>query len=828
MNRLYNYILDAVTKNSKADRVKNVIGTAKFNYLKRIASDEAKLNKAIEDLLEDEFVRSELESEEENNDIELIQSDNDEFYTKVVKVKISKHLAIEPKLEYLLTAESIDFSKEKALNIVNEITIGHDENFSDLCYSLGLFLFFIEEYNEAEKYFSQLNTFESKLFWSTSLLYQGKFTKGITVILDLYSQELNDDQITFSSVYISTALVAKLLSSYEIEDLIEGFTKILCSNIPKKINVFSLFEHFYFNSLQLGKDESFISPILKLYIDELQASQNKESLFAIGYYYLYLSSGDDSELISKLTNKIHQILNKTNFNLSDINDFPFSIAPFLYYKLNEKDIDVFIEEYKKLISFNLENKNSNFFLSLGLIRYLLQKIDQNQYTSSNKKIYITNYKGLKKHSLQLSNTNIFIGFNGSGKTTLLQAIALGLLPSSDKDTKPIDFETFLTFGEEKAEISVYWKKDLISRTIEINPVEKKVIKPFFKQRSDFFLSEFILLGYGSNNFTRYINHNYDDIVNKMLDGDSKSYHVSSLFKDYSDDFYDPIGILNTLESYELNNINNKRVIAIIIKKVFLNALNQLIPIFKIRKQATTYKFFGRNSQALDLNHLSEGYRSVILLLTDILIRVLSMRPKLIGRTSKDDELNLENLLTTVRGTILIDEFNRHLHPEWQQVFIKNLRKVLPNVQFVLTTHSPVAVLGREEDEVQVLEINEAGEIEIKKHEGGTKNLDVSLTLLKYFGLESVVSPQLQENIDRYYELQIGGETEEELAELKELEKELEAANLGIPIYDARYLKFLEFLKKRNIGIRDIETIQDLDTNSEEWDELENELAELLD
>ena len=183
---------------------------------------------------------------------------------------------------------------------------------------------------------------------------------------------------------------------------------------------------------------------------------------------------------------------------------------------------------------------------------------------------------------------------------------------------------------------------------------------------------------------------------------------------------------------------------------------------------------------------------------------------------------LENVLRETRGTILIDEFNRHLHPEWQRRFLDDLRKVLPNIQFVLTTHSPIAVLGREEDEVQVLEINEAGEIEIKKHEGGTKNLDVSLTLLKYFGLDSVVSPQLQEKIDRYYDLQLKGERDEAL------EKELEAANLGIPVYDSRYLKFLEFLKKRNIDIRNYDAIEAIDVNDEEWDELENELAELLD
>ncbi|MFT5832559.1 MAG: putative ATP-binding protein involved in virulence, partial [Cognaticolwellia sp.] len=285
---------------------------------------------------------------------------------------------------------------------------------------------------------------------------------------------------------------------------------------------------------------------------------------------------------------------------------------------------------------------------------------------------------------------------------------------------------------------------------------------------------------------------------------------------------DPLGILNTLDRYEVQDIDNKKAEAKIVKELFLNALNQLIVEYQIKQVRTSYKFF-RNDEILDLKHLSEGYRAVILLITDILIRVLSLRPtKLEEIQSKEKSFVLENVLEDTRGTILIDEFNRHLHPQWQRRFIDDLQRVLPNVQFVLTTHSPIAVLGREEDEVQVLEFNADGEIEIKKHEGGTKNLDVSLILLKYFGLESVVSPELQEKIDKYYELQINGETDETL------EKELEAANLGIPIYDTRYLKFLEFLKKRNIDIRDMERIEDIEVNNEEWDELENELAELLD
>jgi len=44
-----------------------------------------------------------------------------------------------------------------------------------------------------------------------------------------------------------------------------------------------------------------------------------------------------------------------------------------------------------------------------------------------------------------------------------------------------------------------------------------------------------------------------------------------------------------------------------------------------------------------------------------------------------------------RGVVLIDEVDLHLHPEWQQQVIPTLARALPNLQFVLTSHSPLVV-----------------------------------------------------------------------------------------------------------------------------------------
>lgn len=61
----------------------------------------------------------------------------------------------------------------------------------------------------------------------------------------------------------------------------------------------------------------------------------------------------------------------------------------------------------------------------------------------------------------------------------------------------------------------------------------------------------------------------------------------------------------------------------------------------------------------------------------------------------------ENLLSQP-AIVFIDEIDAHLHPSWQQKIIGLLREHFPNIQFVVTAHSPLVVAGCREGEVAVL------------------------------------------------------------------------------------------------------------------------------
>lgn len=94
------------------------------------------------------------------------------------------------------------------------------------------------------------------------------------------------------------------------------------------------------------------------------------------------------------------------------------------------------------------------------------------------------------------------------------------------------------------------------------------------------------------------------------------------------------------------------------------------------------KFIDGNGSQIRVEDLSDGYRS-ILSLTFELIRQLA-------RNYGPDRIFDEEAKTVIPpGVVLIDEVDAHLHPSWQRQIGFWLREHFPNIQFIVTTHSPL-------------------------------------------------------------------------------------------------------------------------------------------
>lgn len=135
-----------------------------------------------------------------------------------------------------------------------------------------------------------------------------------------------------------------------------------------------------------------------------------------------------------------------------------------------------------------------------------------------------------------------------------------------------------------------------------------------------------------------------------------------------------------------------------------------------------------NGRRTPVAWLSEGYKSVFAMAVDIIHELLDHY----------------DTLEKARGIVLVDEIETHLHPRWKMQIMGSLRKALPGVQFIVTTHDPLCLRGMDDDEIIVL--RRTKDARIRKVAGLPSARGMSAEQLltsEYFGLLNTVDPRLE-------------------------------------------------------------------------------------
>jgi hypothetical protein len=96
-------------------------------------------------------------------------------------------------------------------------------------------------------------------------------------------------------------------------------------------------------------------------------------------------------------------------------------------------------------------------------------------------------------------------------------------------------------------------------------------------------------------------------------------------------------------------------------------------------------FVDGSKHSIKIIQMSDGYRS-ILSLTFELIRqlVLIYDYARVFKYIESGEMRID-----LPGVVLIDEIDAHLHPTWQTRIGQWFSQYFPNIQFIVTTHSPL-------------------------------------------------------------------------------------------------------------------------------------------
>ena len=164
---------------------------------------------------------------------------------------------------------------------------------------------------------------------------------------------------------------------------------------------------------------------------------------------------------------------------------------------------------------------------------------------------------------------------------------------------------------------------------------------------------------------------------------------------------------------------------------------------------------------LRVEQLSDGEKCTLAMIGDLARRLAIANPMLTNPLEGE-------------GVVLIDEVELHMHTKWQRRIINTLRDIFPNIQFIITTHSP-QVLGEIGEDINIFRMsNENDEFESIKID----SLDAwdANYILEGFMETSALNLHTKGYIARMYELIAEKKFEEAKTYVDTLERKTDSAH----------------------------------------------------
>jgi predicted ATP-binding protein involved in virulence len=372
---------------------------------------------------------------------------------------------------------------------------------------------------------------------------------------------------------------------------------------------------------------------------------------------------------------------------------------------------------------------------------------------------------------------ILTGKNGSGKTSLLNSLADFL--------QMIKNEPALNFLNHKKNLQV-WENQLEATKLNgdrgqilqaenmIKSVKGDINSTFGRVEVNFNdiyeLSkklqnrDFILSYYSATRKTKVIVSKNPDKPNLNPDPNIKDSKIGEFLKFLVD--------LKVQEALARNE--NQDAAANEIKNWFANFTVLLQTLFEGGSVSLDFNYkdysfvINQNGRRFGFNELSDGYSAIIDIIADLIIKMQD-----------------QNSLTRAyekEGVVFIDEVETHLHLKLQRLIMPMLTQIFPNIQFIVTTHSPFVLSS----------LSNAIAFDLERQTRLEDLTEYSYEALAegYFKVETE-SSFLVAKLEKFKELaELPGKDSAELAEYQSLDEEFASMDdaLASPNIKGQYLQ----------------------------------------
>lgn len=337
-----------------------------------------------------------------------------------------------------------------------------------------------------------------------------------------------------------------------------------------------------------------------------------------------------------------------------------------------------------------------------------------------------NFRCFENFSMDLKEDyTVIVGINGAGKTSILDAISIALgsyisafdgiysngILSHDAYYKyhelgnridpqsqfPVRIDAIMNvdgkYMELERSLNKKGGKTTVSGTVEIRKYAKSIQEGIREGDKSIILP--IISYYGTGRLWMQKNQKKTKKSNIMfarqtgyMDCLSSASSEKSMLKWFEEMTY--------IELQEGKKVEELESVKEALKRCYINVdkdIQNVDFIFNIKKHDLEIKSerMDGGKEILPIKLLSDGIKGILGMVADISYRMALLNPQLLDRSNDTP------------GIILIDEVDMHLHPSWQKRIIEDLTHIFPNVQFIITTHSPSIISNVPKENILILD-----------------------------------------------------------------------------------------------------------------------------
>jgi predicted ATPase len=275
------------------------------------------------------------------------------------------------------------------------------------------------------------------------------------------------------------------------------------------------------------------------------------------------------------------------------------------------------------------------------------------------------------------------GINGAGKSSIVQAIGIGLLGGRARELGGgllARMRRVGTAAEQSADITLRladaYTGDEWETSVQIDEKGRLLSLPSSVSE------ELAAVAYGA---TRNLSNEPDA---RSRDESHEVQRMIGVFK--------PLAQLATAEALVSGWRKNpalRTLFSGLISEVFGREL-------AVSDTSEAVRFLVGEKDLVDALDLPDGFRSSAAWLADLCATWCETRPEQ-ARSASHAEID---------AIVLIDEIDLHLHPSLQRALVPRLRRALPKVQWIVTTHSPLVLANFDAGEIIALDRDEVGNV----------------------------------------------------------------------------------------------------------------------